>query len=140
VVSSKYVKGKRAEYEIIMRLKKYGYAVIRAPASGAKAKKVFYPDVFAVKFDGNSYKVLVLEVKLRDSRETIYIAGPKMWMLMDYARRAGGKAYIAVKVSSEKRWFMFPVEMLQKQEFEKGVRYVITVDMYEKAMHLWEVV
>jgi len=84
--------------------------------------------------------VLVFEVKLRDDREYIQIAGPKVWLLREYAKRAGGRAFVAVKVSKEKRWYVFPVEMLREQKYEKGIRYVITKDMYENALCLSDVV
>jgi len=135
-----YRKGKQAELELVKKLRKAGYAVMRAPASGARTKRVFYPDVLAVKFDGKNYRVLVFEVKLRKHRDTIHIAGPKIWLLQDYAKRAGGKAYIAVKISEEKQWFVFPVEMLEQQKYEKGVRYVITKDMFSRAKKLSEVI
>jgi len=135
-----YRRGKQAELELVTKLRKAGYAVMRAPASGAKIKRIFYPDVFAVRFDGSSYKVLVFEVKLRKHRDTIHIPGPKIWLLQDYARRAGGRAFVAVKISEEKRWFVFPVEELQQQRWEKGLRYVITKDMYDKAKRLSEVI
>jgi len=138
-LSSPYLKGKRAEYELVNLLKRSGYAVMRAPASGARAKKVFYPDVMAVKFDGVKHKVLIFEVKLRDERETVYIAGPKYWMLRDYAQRAGGKALLAVKVSKEGRWFLFPIEWLEEQVWKHGKRYVLRVEMYDRGLSLSDV-
>lgn len=135
-----YLKGKRAEYELMRKLMRAGYAVMRAPASGAKARRFFYPDIFAVRFDGNRYKVLVFEVKLRKTKEYIFLTGPKVWLLKDFARRAGGEAYVAVKVADEKRWYIFPIDMLEEQQWEKGVRYIITKDMYIKAKSLSEVI
>jgi len=133
------MKGKRAEYELINMLKKSGYAVMRAPASGARARKVFYPDVMAVRFDGQRYRVLVFEVKLRDERETVYIAGPKYWMLRDYAVRAGGRAFLAVKVSKERRWFLFPIEVMEEQVWKYGKRYVLKVEMYDRGLSINDV-
>lgn len=135
-----YRRGKRAEMELIKKLRRAGYAVMRAPASGAKAKRVFYPDVFAVKYDGNRYRVLVFEVKLRKTREFIAIPAPKIWLLHDYAKRSGGKAFVAVKIADEKKWFVFPIEELQRQQWEKGIRYIITKDMYSKAKTLSDVI
>lgn len=139
-MSTPYRRGKRAESELVKRLWRAGYAVMRAPASGAKVKRVFYPDVFAVKFDGSRHKVLIFEVKLRRDRMVIHIPAPKVWMLQNYARRSGGEAYIAVKVASEKRWFVFPIDVLEQQRWEKGLRFVITKQMYEKAMSLSDVI
>jgi len=135
-----YLKGKRAEYELMRKLMRAGYAVMRAPASGAKARRVFYPDIFAVRFDGKRYKVLVFEVKLRKTKEYIFLTGPKVWLLKDFARRAGGEAYVAVKVADEKRWYIFPIDSLEEQQWEKGVRYIITKDMYSRAKSLSEVI
>jgi len=139
-MSTPYRLGKRAEYELIKKLVRAGYAVMRAPASGAKAKKVFYPDVMAVKYKDGKYRVLIFEVKMRSRKIPIYIAGPKIWMLRDYARRSGGEAYVAVKIQPEKRWYVFPIEQLQEQKWEKGIRYVITVGMFEKALSLSDVI
>jgi len=113
---------------------------MRAPASGARARKVFYPDVMAVKFDGQRHRVLIFEVKLRDDRETIYIAGPKYWMLRDYAMRAGGQAYLAVKVYKEGRWFLFPIEWMEEQVWKYGKRYVLKVETYERALSIRDVI
>lgn len=131
-----YVKGKRVELELAKKLWKAGYAVIRGPASGARARKVHYPDIMAVKFDGSRHRVLVLEVKLRAKRNTIQLAGPKVWRLHEYARRAGGEAYIVVKVPSEGRWFIFPLQLLKREEVDGKIRYVITMDAYDRALGL----
>lgn len=131
-----YMKGKQVELELAKKLWKAGYAVMRAPASGARAKKVYYPDILAVKYDGEKHRVLVLEVKLRAKRNTIQLAGPKVWRLHEYTRRAGGEAYIVVKVPSEGRWFIFPLQLLKREEHEGKVRYVITMDAYDRALGL----
>jgi len=135
-----YLKGKRAEYELMRKLMRAGYAVMRAPASGAKARRVFYPDIFAVRYSNGKYRVLVFEVKLRKTKEYIFLTGPKVWLLKDFARRAGGEAYVAVKVADEKKWYIFPIDVLEEQRWEKGVRYVITKQMYQSAKTLSEVI
>jgi len=45
---NRYLIGKRYELELARKLHKYGFAVIRAPASGRKAKRVPYPDIVAI--------------------------------------------------------------------------------------------
>ncbi|MEM1828904.1 MAG: Holliday junction resolvase, partial [Desulfurococcaceae archaeon] len=40
---SKRVKGFSHERDLVRRLWEYGFAVMRAPASGSKAKRVRYP-------------------------------------------------------------------------------------------------
>ena len=130
--SKPYTKGKRAELELVYKLWRAGYAVVRAPASGAKAKWVFYPDVVAVKYDGTRYRVLVLEVKLRRRKQTIHLSKRRIALLREFARRAGAEVYIAVKVESENRWYIFPLDLLKEQED----RYVISVYAYFKALPL----
>lgn len=133
---SMYLRGKTAELELARKLWKYGYAVVRGPASGRKARKVFYPDIFAAK----NNKILVIEVKLRKHRDTIHLKEYTVRMLREYARRSGGKAYVAVKISEEKAWYFFPIEELEEQVHNGRKRYVITVNMYSKARKISDIV
>ncbi|MEM0453456.1 MAG: Holliday junction resolvase Hjc [Sulfolobales archaeon] len=102
-------KGYAAERELVIKLWKYGFAVMRAPASGAKIKKAKYPDLIAIK----SSKVLVFEVKSRSKPDTIYISEEQIRKLRDFAERAGGQAFIAVKISGDK-WRTVGLEQLER--------------------------
>ncbi len=99
-------RGSSAERELVYRLWSSGFAAIRAPASGAKAKKVFYPDVVAI-YKG---KVFVFEVKMRKDFAGLSINREKMEKLLEFARRAGGKAYIALKLRSQHKWLIIEIE------------------------------
>ncbi len=88
---------------------KKGFACIRGPASGAKAKRVVYPDIVAMK----NGKIFVIEVKTREKRETIYVEKTKVERLIEFSKRAGGSAFLAVKYMDGSGWKFIPVEKLE---------------------------
>ncbi len=100
---------------MVQKLWKAGLAAIRAPASGARAKHVFYPDVVAI----YSGKVLVFEVKYRGEPGPIYIDREKLEKLREFARRAGGEVYIAVKYGRREWMFVKPEDC---RETPSGIR------------------
>jgi Holliday junction resolvase len=81
---------------------------MRAPASGSKAKTLVYPDIVAI-YRG---KVLVFEVKTTRSLRDIYIPRRQVDKLFEFTRRAGGEAYIAVKITGSGEWLFISVEKL----------------------------
>jgi Holliday junction resolvase len=101
-------RGFQYERELARMLYREGFAVIRAPASGSKAKRVFYPDIVAM------YKknILVFEVKTRSEPSDVYIEKEKVERLRDFAERSGGEAYIAVKITSSGEWRAVPLNQL----------------------------
>ena len=101
-------RGFHYERELAKMLYRLGFAVIRAPASGSRAKRVFYPDIVAL------YKknILVFEVKARSELCDIYIDKYKVERLRDFAERSGGEAYIAVKITSMGEWRVVPISQL----------------------------
>jgi Holliday junction resolvase len=102
------LRGFHYERELARMLYREGFAVIRAPASGSKAKRVFYPDIVAM------YKknILVFEVKARGELSDIYIDKYKVERLRDFAERSGGEAYVAVKITSTGEWRVVPLRDL----------------------------
>jgi len=102
-------RGYRAERELVATLWRLGFAVMRAPASGARIKRADYPDIVAIK-DG---KVLVLEVKRRSEVANIYIDSEQYSKLMNFAKRAGGKAYIAIKIPY-REWVFIDASKLER--------------------------
>ncbi len=102
-------KGYTAERELVIKLWKMGFAVMRAPASGSKIKKAKYPDVIAIK----SRNVLVFEVKSRSKIDNIYISEEQVRKLREFAERSGGQAFVVVKVSGE-RWRAVRLEELER--------------------------
>jgi Holliday junction resolvase len=97
-------KGVRAERELANILWSKGFAVIRGPASGAGVRKRFQPDLVAMK----AGKILVIEVK-RTSSLPVYLRSEQVVGLSEFARRAGGIAYIAVK-DKNKGWRFFKID------------------------------
>ncbi|WP_048191982.1 Holliday junction resolvase Hjc [Pyrolobus fumarii] len=97
-------KGFQKERDLVLRFWKAGFAAVRGPASGARAKRIVYPDVLAI-YNGS---VFVFEVKYRAKPETIYIEKSKLERLEEFARRAGGKLLIAVKYGGEEWRFVDP--------------------------------
>jgi len=100
------------ERELAYRLWKAGFAVMRAPASGAKVKRYVYPDVLAIK----DKRVLVFEVKARREYKSVCVEGYKIGRLLEFARRAGGEAYVAVKITSAGRWVFVPAGSLRRTD------------------------
>jgi len=88
------LRGFQAERDLVKLLWRLGFAVIRAPASGSKIKRAVYPDVVAI----HKGKVLVFEVKRRSELSTIYIPKEQVEKLKIFSERAGGEAFIAIKV------------------------------------------
>lgn len=106
-------KGFRVERELANKLWSLGFAVMRGAASGAGARKRFVPDIVAMR----NGKIVILEVKYRSrANETIRIEFSRISKLLEFARRAGGKVYIAVKYGKES-WKFIPIEDIEK--FEK---------------------
>jgi len=94
-------KGTRAENELANILWEEGFAVVRGPSSGGGSKKRFQPDLVAVREGA----VIAIEVKARSDEGPIYIEAEQVLGLAEFARRAGGKAFIAYR--------FHPVEGLQ---------------------------
>jgi Holliday junction resolvase len=117
-------RGYRAERELVEILWRQGFAVMRAPASGAKIKVADYPDVVAIR----AGRVAVFEVKARRSKGVIYVRKEQVRKLREFARRAGGRAYIAVRVPN-KGWKFVPVEDLE----ETSRNYKISRDALERS-------
>ncbi len=124
-------RGFNAERELARILWRYGFAVVRGPASGARARKVFYPDLIAI-YKG---KIFVVEVKYRStSQSTVYINKKKVDKLIDFAKRAGGKVVIAVKIPKE-GWFIIE---FNKVEYTSDGSIKINRQVLEEATRLEE--
>jgi len=103
-------KGFEHERELARRLFKEGFAVLRAPASGAKVFRLIYPDVIAI----YKNKVLVFEVKAYSSLRVVYIDARRYERLMTFAERAGGETYLAFKLIGSGEWRLVPFSKLEK--------------------------
>jgi len=87
---------------------------MRAPASGAKAKRSVQPDVVAAR----NGRLFVIEVKTRRRGGAIYIEREKVEKLVEWARRAGPNALplVGVYVGREYGWRFAPVDRLETTE------------------------
>jgi len=101
--------GTRLENELANLLWSLGYAVVRGPSSGAGVRHRYQPDLVAVK----QRVVLVIEVKKGRVGVTLYIPRHQVDGITEFARRAGGHAYIAVRLPRA-GWRMHPVEDLEE--------------------------
>ena len=105
-------RGFEAERELARILWSKGFAVVRGPASGARARRLFYPDLIAL-YRG---RIIVIEAKYRaDLKQALYIERDKAEKLLDFARRAGGEAVIAVKIP-RRGWYIIPVSRAQRTD------------------------
>lgn len=100
------------ERDLAQRLWRLGFAVIRGPASGAKTKRVLYPDLVAIK---NRY-VYIFEIKTKEREEHVYIEEHQINKLREFERRSGGRAFIAIKIVNKSDWRFVPLELLEKTE------------------------
>jgi Holliday junction resolvase len=93
-------KGNRRERELVNALDDAGFAVMRAPASGAATEREL-PDVLA----GNAEDFYAIEAKSSSGRP-IYLEGEEVENLVYFARNFGAKPRIAVRFDRED-WFFF---------------------------------
>jgi len=121
-------KGKYAEYKLMQLLKKSGYFVMRAPASGSKVKRFSYVDVIAIKRG----VILLFEVKRRKKRDTVIISKEQIEKLKEAQDLTGGLSYIAVYIDDEKRWYFFTLDQLE----DKGNHYLLSAYEFENAKGL----
>ncbi len=102
-------KGFGRERMLARKLWEKGFAVLRAPASGAKARRLKYPDMVVLR---NGH-IIVLEIKTSEKQAPIYIPRQQVEKIREFARRAGGKAYIAVDyIGTGMGWRFIPIEEL----------------------------
>lgn len=95
-------KGDRRERELVNRLDKAGFAVMRAPASGSATQREL-PDVLA----GNGETFYAIEVK-SSAGDPIYLSGEEVEALVYFSRNFGAKARIGVRFDREDWYFFHP--------------------------------
>ncbi len=124
-------RGYRAERELVIKLWRLGFAVLRAPASGARIKRADYPDIVAIK-EG---RVAVMEVKSRTKLSTIYVREEQIRKLINFAKRAGGQAYIAIKIPY-RQWKIVPLSKLKQTS---SGTYKVEKEVIEKALGIEQI-
>ncbi|MFP3216850.1 MAG: Holliday junction resolvase Hjc [Vulcanisaeta sp.] len=97
-------KGSTYERALANKLWSMGLAVLRGCSSGGGVRKRFVPDIVAI---GPGF-VLVLEVKYRSERKPVRIEEEKVSKLLEFAKRAGGDAYVAIKFKGDD-WRFIPI-------------------------------
>jgi len=98
-------KGNRRERELVNALDEAGFAVMRAPASGAATEREL-PDVLAG--DGDDF--YAIEAKSSSGRP-IYLEGEEVENLVYFARNFGAKPRIGVRFDREDWYFFHPGDL-----------------------------
>jgi Holliday junction resolvase len=98
-------KGNRRERELVNALDEAGFAVMRAPASGAATDREL-PDVLA----GNGDDFYAIEAKSSSGRP-IYLEGEEVEALVYFSRNFGAKPRIAVRFDREDWYFFHPGDL-----------------------------
>lgn len=100
------MRGIRDERELVNKLWRYGFAVLRAPASGS-ATKMIRPDIIA----GNAQLGLQLAIEVKTTwNKVIYITRESSEQLVAFAKRFGCKPIFAIKFKGGRKvsWIFIP--------------------------------
>jgi len=116
------MKGAAAERELVRELDNLGFAVLRAPASGARTT-LDRPDLVA----GRRGLHLALEVKTTSNR-SLYVKKQSIEQLMRFAGKFGATPYLAVKFKRRRCGWLL-VDPTKLKETAKG--FTVT---YKKAV------
>jgi len=98
-------KGDRRERELVNALDDAGFAVMRAPASGAATDRDL-PDVLA----GNGDRFYAIEAK-SSAGDPIYLTGEEVESLVYFSRNFGAKPRIGVRFDQEDWYFFHPADL-----------------------------
>ncbi len=110
-MTSRRRRGFSHERDLLMKLWKKGFAVMRAPASGARARRFAVPDLVAIR----NGVVLAFEVKTMREVRDLYVPGHQVFKLMEFVKRSGGHAFIAVKIVGHGTgWRFIPIDKIEK--------------------------
>ncbi|WP_114576048.1 Holliday junction resolvase Hjc [Saliphagus sp. LR7] len=100
-----HAKGDRRERELVNALDEAGFAVMRAPASGAATDREL-PDVLA----GDGETFYAIEAK-SSAGDPIYLSGEEVEALTYFARNFGAKPRIGVRFDREDWYFFHPADL-----------------------------
>ncbi len=126
-------KGFYYERSLARKLWTKGFAVVRGPGSGGGAKEIVQPDLVAIR----NGRIFVFEIKVRWKRSVIYLDRTKVERLKEFAKRAGGMAFIAVKIIDRTDWRFIPVEMLEET---RGGNFRVDLDSSSNVLSLENIV
>ena len=100
-----HAKGDRRERELVNELDEAGFAVMRAPASGAATDRDL-PDVLA----GDGERFYAIEAK-SSAGDPIYLTGEEVEALIYFAQNFGAKPRIGVRFDREDWYFFHPGDL-----------------------------
>jgi len=100
-------KGNRRERELVNAFDERGFAVMRAPASGAATDREL-PDVLA----GDGTVFYAVEAK-SSSGDPIYLTGEEVEALVYFSQNFGAKPKIGVRFDREDWYFFHPADVYQ---------------------------
>ncbi|MFH1327729.1 MAG: Holliday junction resolvase Hjc [Candidatus Bathyarchaeota archaeon] len=104
-------KGIAEERDLVNKLDRLGFAVLRAPASGSRTK-LDRPDIIA----GRVGLHLALEVK-STHQKTLYVKKESIHQLMRFAEKFGAKGLLAIKFKHQcPDWILLDPSLLTPTE------------------------
>lgn len=109
-------KGDNRERELVNMLDEDGFAVMRAPASGAATDREL-PDVLA----GNARTFYAIEAK-SSSGNPIYITLKEVADLIYFSLTFGAKARIGVRFDNEDWYFYHPADLYATSSYSRRVK------------------
>ncbi|MCD2200597.1 MULTISPECIES: Holliday junction resolvase Hjc [unclassified Halobacterium] len=106
-MSNSNAKGNRRERELVNAFDERGFAVMRAPASGAATEREL-PDVLA----GDGSVFYAVEAK-SSAGDPIYLTGEEVEALVYFSQNFGAKPKIGVRFDREDWYFFHPADVYQ---------------------------
>ncbi|NIB98130.1 Holliday junction resolvase Hjc [Halobacterium sp. R2-5] len=106
-MSNSNAKGNRRERELVNAFDERGFAVMRAPASGAATEREL-PDVLA----GDGDVFYAVEAK-SSAGDPIYLTGEEVEALVYFSQSFGAKPKIGVRFDREDWYFFHPADVYQ---------------------------
>ncbi|MGB9964461.1 Holliday junction resolvase Hjc [Halobacterium sp. CBA1126] len=106
-MSNSNAKGNRRERELVNAFDERGFAVMRAPASGAATDREL-PDVLA----GDGSVFYAVEAK-SSAGDPIYLTGEEVEALVYFSQNFGAKPKIGVRFDREDWYFFHPADVYQ---------------------------
>lgn len=110
-----YAKGYRAEYELVYKLSRMGYMVVRTPRSGSIG--LASPDIIAIK----KGKIIVIEVKSRKSAFSVHEGQLKE--LEEWVQKGGAIAYVGCKIA-RKGWYFIKLDDVKNNRGNIGKKFI----------------
>ncbi len=134
VLTDRRRRGFSHERDLLMKLWKKGFAVMRAPASGAKARRFAVPDLVAIR----NGVVLVFEVKTMREERDLYVPVHQVSKLIEFVKRSGGYAFIAVKIVGHGMgWRFIPIDKIEKTP---AGNYKVSVKLFSSGLTIRDLV